>query len=89
MRDLHMRVDGQRVFNNARMMVRAALDGFGLACVLEDLVREQLGNGSLERVLPDWCPPFAGSHRYYPGRRQPSAIFSVLVVALRYRKGAS
>ena len=84
-RDLHVRVDGQLVFNNMRMIVRAALDGLGLACVLEDLVAEQLANGDLVRVLSDWCPPFAGYHLYYPSRRQPFAAFALLVEALRYR----
>jgi DNA-binding transcriptional LysR family regulator len=86
-RDLHVRVDGQLVFNNARMMVIAALDGLGLACVLEDLVAEQLASGALVRVLGDWCPPFAGYHLYYPSRRQPSAAFALVVEALRHRPG--
>jgi DNA-binding transcriptional LysR family regulator len=84
-RELHVRVDGQLIFNNARMVVRAALDGLGLACVLEDLVAEQLADGSLVRVLADWCPPFSGYHLYYPSRRQPSAAFALLVEALRHR----
>ncbi len=84
-RDLRVRVEGQLVFNNSRMIVRAAIDGLGLACVLEDLVAEQLAGGSLARVLEDWCPPFAGYHLYYPSRRQPSAAFALLVEALRYR----
>jgi DNA-binding transcriptional LysR family regulator len=84
-RELHVRVDGQLVSNNARMMVRAALDGLGLACVLEDLVTEHLTEGSLVRVLADWCPPFAGYHLYYPSRRQPSAAFSLLVETLHFR----
>jgi len=37
----------------------------------------------LQRVLQDWCPPFAGHHLYYPSRRQPSAAFSLVVEALR------
>jgi len=78
-------VDGQLVFNNSRMAVRAAVDGLGLACVLEDLVADELAAGALVRVLTDWCPPFAGYHLYYPSRRQPSAAFSLLVEALRYR----
>ncbi|TPG49472.1 LysR family transcriptional regulator [Sphingomonas glacialis] len=86
-RDLHVRVDGQLVFNSMRMIVRAALDGLGLACVLEDLVAEQLASGALVRVLSDWCPPFAGYHLYYPSRRQPSAAFALVVEALRYREG--
>ncbi len=84
-RELRVRVDGQLVFNTSRMTVRAATDGLGLACVLEDLAADQLAAGSLVRVLADWCPPFAGYHLYYPSRRQPSAAFSLLVEALRYR----
>lgn len=84
-RDLHVRVDGQLVFNNAQMMVIAALDGLGLACVLEDLVAERLASGALVRVLGDWCPFFPGYHLYYPSRRQPSAAFALIVEALRYR----
>lgn len=84
-RELHMRVDSQLVFNNARMIVHAALDSLGLACVLEDLVAEQLASGNLVRVLADWCPPFAGYHLYYLSRLQPSAAFTLLVDALRQR----
>jgi DNA-binding transcriptional LysR family regulator len=84
-RDLRVRVDGQLAFNNSRMAVRAAVDGLGLACVLEDLAADELASGNLVRVLTDWCPPFAGYHLYYPSRRQPSAAFALLVEALRYR----
>lgn len=86
-RELNVRVDGQVTFNNARMMVRAALDGLGLACVIEDVAAEYLADGRLVRVLEDWCAPFAGYHLYYPSRRQPSAAFSLLVDTLRYRPG--
>ncbi|HTY50515.1 MAG TPA: LysR family transcriptional regulator [Steroidobacteraceae bacterium] len=84
-REHRMRVEGQLAFNNAIMVVRAAVAGFGLACVLEDHVEVQVADGSLVRVLEDWCPAFAGYHLYYPSRRQPSAAFSLLVDALRYR----
>ncbi|GAA0318893.1 LysR family transcriptional regulator [Sphingomonas oligophenolica] len=87
-RELRVRVDGQLVFNNSQMVVRAALEGFGLACVLEDYVVQDLAEGRLTRVLTDWCPPFAGYHLYYPSRRQPSAAFSLVVDALRYRQTA-
>jgi DNA-binding transcriptional LysR family regulator len=84
-RELRVRVDGQLAFNNTNMIVRAALDGFGLGFVMEDHVADDVASGRLVRVLEDWCPPFAGYHLYYPSRRQPSAAFSVLVEALRYR----
>ncbi len=84
-RELRVRVDGQLAFNNTNMIVRAAEDGFGLGFVMEDHVRDRVADGRLVRVLEDWCPPFAGYHLYYPSRRQPSAAFSVLVDALRFR----
>ena len=84
-RQLRVRVEGQLVFNTATLAVKAALAGAGLAFVPEDRVREQIGDGSLVRVLDDWCPPFAGFHLYYPSRRQPTPAFAVLVEALRHR----
>ncbi|GBQ11403.1 LysR family transcriptional regulator [Swaminathania salitolerans] len=84
-RSLRVRVEGQLTFNNAAMLREAALDGFGLACVMEDQVMDHVAAGRLVRVLEDWCPPFPGYHLYYPSRRQSSAVFRLLVEALRYR----
>ena len=84
-RELKVRVDGQLAFNNVAMILRAAAAGFGLACVLESYVAVHVAEGSLVRVLEDWCPPFVGYHLYYPSRRQPSAAFALLVDALCYR----
>jgi DNA-binding transcriptional LysR family regulator len=85
-RELRVRVEGQLVFNNAPMIMLAAMGGFGLGCVLEDQAKAHIADGRLVRVLGDWCPPFAGYHLYYPSRRQPSAAFALLVDALRYRR---
>ncbi|CAM3184452.1 Hypothetical transcriptional regulator ycjZ [Sphingomonas antarctica] len=84
-RELRVRVDGQLAFDNIELIARAALAGFGLAFVMENQVATELADGRLVRVLDDWCPPFAGYHLYYPSRRQPSAAFSLLVDALRYK----
>lgn len=84
-RDLRVRVDGQLATNNTNLIVRAAKAGLGLGFVMENMVTEALQDGSLVRVLEDWCPTFPGYHLYYPSRRQPSAAFSLLVDALRYR----
>lgn len=84
-RELKVRVEGQLTFNGTFQMLNAALSGFGLAYVPEDLVRPHVAKGRLNRVLADWCPPYAGYHLYYPSRRQPSAAFALLVEALRYR----
>ena len=84
-RELNVRVDGQLVFNDVPLMLKAAEAGFGLACTLEDYARRHLAEGSLVRVLEDWCPPFPGYHLYYPSRRQQTPAFALLVEALRYR----
>jgi DNA-binding transcriptional LysR family regulator len=84
-RELKVRVEGQLVFNGSSQMLNAALAGFGLAYVPEDLAQPHLAKGRLKRVLEDWCAPYSGFHLYYPSRRQSSAAFSLLVEALRHR----
>jgi DNA-binding transcriptional LysR family regulator len=84
-RELKVRVEGQLVFNGSAQMLNAALAGFGLAYVPEDLAQPHLAKGRLTRVLEDWCQPYSGYHLYYPSRRQSSAAFTLLVDALRHR----
>jgi DNA-binding transcriptional LysR family regulator len=84
-RELKVRVEGQLVFNGTAPMLKAALAGFGLAYVPEDLVQPHVVKGRLKRVLEDWCPPFLGYHLYYPSRRQSFLAFARLVEALRHR----
>src|SRR6266404_5099859 len=84
-RELKVRVEGQLIFNTTAQMLNAALAGLGLAYVPEGLVLGHIAKSRLKRVLADWCLPYSGYHLYYPSRRQPSAAFSLLVEALRYR----
>jgi DNA-binding transcriptional LysR family regulator len=84
-RELKVRVEGQLVFNTTAQILNAALAGFGLAYVPEDLAQPDVAKGRLKRVLEDWCPPFSGYHLYYPSRRQSSAAFALVVDALRHR----
>lgn len=83
-RELKVRVEGQLIFNGTNQMLNAALAGFGLAYVPEELAQPHVGQGQLKRVLEDWCPPFSGYHLYYPSRRHSSPVFSRLVDPLRY-----
>jgi DNA-binding transcriptional LysR family regulator len=84
-REMKVRVDGQLVFNSISLILNAALSGFGLAFLPEDLVQHDLAKGRLKRVLEQWCPYWSGYHLYYPSRRQLSPAFSLVVDALRYR----
>ncbi|MGI4936679.1 MAG: LysR family transcriptional regulator [Janthinobacterium lividum] len=83
-RELKVRVDGAIAFNNISLMLDAALAGFGLAYLPEDEVNQHIENGSLIRVLDDWCPLFPGYHLYYPSRRQQTPAFSLFVEALKH-----
>ena len=82
---LNARVEGQWVFSSSPPMLKAALAGFGLAYLPEDMVLEHLAAGRLERVLEAWCAPFTGYHLYYPSRRQSSRALALVVEALRHR----
>jgi DNA-binding transcriptional LysR family regulator len=85
-RALNVRVDGKLVFNTPSLIIKAAVAGLGLACLPDDQLQEYFKEGSLVRVLADWCPSFPGYHLYYPSRRQSSFAFKLLVDALRYRE---
>jgi DNA-binding transcriptional LysR family regulator len=82
-RPLNVRVDGQFTCNDVPMIIHAAVNGLGLACLPDDQFKDLIEEGRLVRVLEDWCPPFPGYHLYYPSRRQPSPAFVLLVEALR------
>lgn len=62
----------------------AALAGFGLAFLPEDMVTEHVAEGRLVRVLEDWCQTFPGYHVYYPSRRQSSQALHLVIDALRH-----
>lgn len=85
-RDLRVRVEGQLTFTSILPVLEATLDGFGIAYLPTSLMQAHLDSGALETVLDEWSPEFPGYHLYYPSRRQPTAAFTTLVEALRYRE---
>lgn len=86
--ELRVRVDGQLAFNNSYAMIDAAVSGYGIAYVPEDIVSSQVASGALVQVLDDWSPVFDGYFLYYPSRRQNLPAFKVIVEALRCRSAA-
>ncbi|MGY3583483.1 DNA-binding transcriptional LysR family regulator [Bradyrhizobium sp. USDA 4341] len=82
--ELRVRVEGQATFNDSRAMIDAAVKGFGIAYVPEDLAAPRVQSGELVVVLDDWSPKFDGYYIYYPTSRQNSAAFKVIVDALRH-----
>lgn len=78
-------VDGPLTFSSVFPILRAALDGFGIACLPDAMLVPHLASGALEAVLTRFSPPFAGYHLYYPSRRQPTPALALLVDRLRWR----
>ncbi|MBC8641369.1 LysR family transcriptional regulator [Caballeronia sp. EK] len=85
-RAVQARVSGQMIFNSQPQMIRAALDGYGLAFVPEEAVQPHIRSGKLQAVMKDWCPSFPGMHVYYPSRRQSSRAFTIVLDALRHAR---
>ena len=85
-RNLQVRVEGSWTFNCIYPVIDAALAGFGLAYMPEELARPHIKSGRLQTVLKDWCPTFPGLHIFFASRRQSSPALSLIVEALRYRR---
>lgn len=80
-----LRVAGQLAFNRPEHILEAAVDGFGLARVLETQAASYIAAGTLVKVLEDWCPTLPGYHLYYPRTRQATPAFQLVVEAMRLK----
>jgi len=78
-------VNGPLIVNSKAMAVRAALDGVGVAFVVEQQVAAHLQDGALIPLLEPWSAPFPGHHLCYPQQRQMAPALRVFIDALRRR----
>lgn len=81
---LRVRVEGQLTVNLLPERIDAALSGFGLACVPENMIQDYVKSGALIQVLQAWCPFFPGYYLYYPSRKQHPPAFALMIDALRH-----
>jgi len=84
-REINVRVEGQLAVNSLELARNAALEGLGLAYLPDDMVKDDVANKRLVRVLEDWCEPYPGYHLFYPSSRQHAPAFAVVLEALRHR----
>jgi DNA-binding transcriptional LysR family regulator len=83
-KELTVDVTGPLVVDDMPLMIRAALDGLGLAFVaFEECVSAHIQSRRPVRVLEDWCVPFPGFFLYYPSRRHQPPGLAALIDALR------
>ena len=87
-RDMEVRTAGPLVVNEPELALDAALDGVGLAYVLEERAAPFVASGRLVRLMENWTPRFPGFFLYYPSRRQMPPALEAFVAALRRRRRA-
>jgi DNA-binding transcriptional LysR family regulator len=63
-------VGGRLHINDGKALLRAALDGFGIALGAEVAVRDDLAAGRLVRVLPDYAGPSRQMHLIFAADRR-------------------
>jgi DNA-binding transcriptional LysR family regulator len=83
-KSLSVAVEGPLIVDDVEIVIRATIDGVGLAFMSEERAAPHLASGALLCVLQDWCQPFPGYFLYYPSRRQQPAALLALIKALRW-----
>jgi DNA-binding transcriptional LysR family regulator len=80
---LEVRVPGPLIFNEPELMLDAALEGLGIAYVLERRAAPFVAQASLIRLLEDWTPPFPGFFLYHSSRRQTPPVLAAFIAMAR------
>jgi len=80
---LEVAVDGPLIVDDWEISLRAALDGVGIAYLLDAQARTWVDRGKLTRILESWSPSFPGFYLYYASRRQTPAALRTFVEFLR------
>lgn len=83
-RELIVAIDGPLIVIEDRLAVLAAVNGAGLSYLFDIRVQQELADGSLIRVLEDWCPPYPGFCIYYPSRRQMRPALRAFIDFFKY-----
>lgn len=69
---LELAIDGPLIVNDSSALVHAALDGIGIAYMINGYLEPLIEAGRLVRVLRQWSPDLPGFSLYYPDRKRTS-----------------
>lgn len=78
-RSVEYEPNGNAIFNDDENMIEAALNGVGLMKHLDLCIEKHLHEGTLVRVLEDWCRPVPGFYLYVPSRENMPAKIRALI----------
>lgn len=83
-RKIDVGVHSQLQVNNAAALLTAALEGFGIAFIAEDLAWSSIASGRLARILPDFDTPSRPMHLlFHADRRQTTKLRSFVDLVTR------
>ena len=82
-RAMTVKVNGPVAVDEPDLMLEAALDGLGIAYVVQEQAKPHVAAGRLVRLLEPWTAPFPGYFLYYPSRRHVPPTLAALIAALR------
>jgi len=75
--------NGRLLVNDSAVLVQCALDGTGIAYMINGYIESLLQSGRLVRVLSDWSPTLSGFTLYYPDRRSVAPKLRAFIDFLR------
>jgi DNA-binding transcriptional LysR family regulator len=76
------------IVNNMALLVRAALDGIGIAYAVESHVARHIAEGRLVPLLKEWSPAQHSYYLYYSGRGHLPVPLKALIDFFRQHNGA-
>lgn len=86
---VEIEVKGRITLGDQALTAQAALQGAGLALVMEDFATTAIAEGRFVHVLSDWCPTLPGFMLYYPRQRRMSSALRAFIdmarAGLRYQ----
>jgi DNA-binding transcriptional LysR family regulator len=80
---LEMVPNGRLIINDSEALVQTALDGLGIAYMINGYIERFVESGELVRILADWSPRLDDLHLYYPDRRRVPAKLRAFIDFLR------
>lgn len=80
---LSIKPSGGLIVNDKTLALRMALDGLGIAFLIEDTVEYHVQAGRLVPLLDTWSAPFPGFHLCYPRQDHMSSATRAVIERLR------
>ncbi|RKS87566.1 LysR family transcriptional regulator [Orbus hercynius] len=79
---LHFNPNFAIVLSNARLKVKAAIDGLGITWLPKTMINDEIEKEQLIELLPNWRTTYPPYYLYYPNRSESQPLLRLLIDAL-------